>query len=184
MREREEELLFCAWENFPRVALCRAVDDSQLISVEREAHELMVGKRSRFSLVSTLIGAKSRPFISSFGRQVFLLIRFDFAPIRINLVQSTFYTRASQSENVNYFRALFLQPLRDDEKFFAASIILFIHNDEMTHMKQRLPETINSRLVFCILSLFSRSHCSWRSFFHCKSLLRHALNGLINMCMN
>jgi hypothetical protein len=128
----EEELLFCAWENFPRAALCRAVADSQLISVgEREREARVVGKLSRFSLVSTLIGAKSRPFISSFSCQVFLSIRFDFAPIRFNFVQSTchiLYTRASQSENANYFRALFFcRSLRWREIFCAPRVYNIIH---------------------------------------------------------
>lgn len=90
--------------------------------------EAVVGKRSRFSLVSTLIGAKSRPFISSFGCQVFLSIRFDFAPILWDLVQSScwdFLHPRAQSENANYFRALFTAS--DDEKFFVRSVYNVIH---------------------------------------------------------
>lgn len=81
-----------------------------------------------------------------------------------SLVAEISYTRA-QSENANYFRAL-LQPPMTRNFLCAACIMLFIHNDETTYKR---PETINSRLVFCILSLFTRSHCSWRSFFS-KSL--------------
>jgi hypothetical protein len=172
---REEELLFCAWENFPRAALCRAVADSQLISVGEREREARANER-------VLLG-NSKPILSGFdfdrreieavykfiwlSRCFSLSIRFDFAPIRFNLVQSTcriLYTRASQSENANYFRALFFAAASPMTRNFlcAACIILFIHNDETTHThkQQRLPETINSRLVFvsCRFSLALTAH--------------------------
>lgn len=163
---REEELLFCAWESFPRVALCRAVADSQLISV---------GERGGSCW-------ETKPILSGFDfdrREIEAVYKFIWlSGVSLNsfrfctnldwiwssLVAEISYTRA-QSENANYFRAL-LQPPMTRNFLCAACIMLFIHNDETTYKR---PETINSRLVFCILSLFTRSHCSWRSFFS-KSL--------------